>query len=105
MVSRMKGVRGILRQKFRPAVKTGWLEGAALNYRGFVPLTTMSTWRLPHREQTSLSRHSRTEVFSAVAACMLGGIRLYLMLTISAPDDQPHTGSRGLAECHRRPGL
>jgi hypothetical protein len=40
-----------------------------------------------------------------VAACKLGGIRLDLMATISAPDDQPDTGPRHAAERHRRAGF
>jgi hypothetical protein len=55
-----------------------------VGYRA-VPVITVSTSRLFHREQTSRSRQSRTEVSAPYPAA----IGLDLMLACLAPDDKP----------------
>jgi hypothetical protein len=42
-------------------------------YRRAVPVTTMSTCRPPHPEQTSRSRQSRTDVFAPYEAAISAG--------------------------------
>jgi hypothetical protein len=41
----------------------------------------------------------------AVSSRHFGGIGLNLMSAFEAPDDEPNTGSRRAAECHRRAGF
>jgi hypothetical protein len=68
-------------------------------YRRSVPLTTKSTSRPPQLEQTSGSRQSRS-----VLPRQFSGARFDPMAAVAAPHDQAHSGSGGVAQCHRWPG-
>jgi hypothetical protein len=57
-------------------------KSSQADHRRLVPLTTMSTCRLPRREQTSGSRQSRTEVPSRCRLSVLGGAGCDLMPSI-----------------------
>ena len=85
---------------------TGALERphTAPHYRRS-PVTTISTARLPQREQTSRSRQSGTGVLGAVSFGHFGGIGFDSMAAFPTPDDEPNMGSRRTAERHRRAGL
>ena len=69
--------RTLARRPRLPADADNCLHQVA-SYLRSVPLTTMSTWWLPHREQTSLSRHSRT-VACSVATSVRGRVPAHLM--------------------------
>lgn len=73
--------------------------------RRAVPVTTMSTWRLPQQEQNSRSPPFGNRGLSAVSLCLLGRIGLDLMAAISAPNDEANLGTGSVAERHRRTRL
>ena len=58
------------------------------------------TLRLPHREQTSRSRQSRTLV--PLSLGHLGRVALGPVTACLAPHDEPDTGRSGVAERHPR---
>ena len=68
------------------------------------PLTTISTCRLPQREQTGRELQS-SRGCRPVSLGRLGGIGLDLMLAFSAPNDQPDAGGGSVAERHQWTGL
>ena len=73
--------------------------------RRSVPLTTILICRLPHCEQTSRSRQSRTGVPARCWWATWPGSRSTVMAARPAPDDQPKLGFRRIAERHRRAGF
>jgi hypothetical protein len=77
----------------QPAGTQRGLACAVGGYRRSILLTTMSTWRRPHREQTSLSRHSRTVVRAPWWRASSGGIEL------DRRQSQHHTISRPRPRC------
>jgi hypothetical protein len=64
---------------------------------------TISTCRLPQREQASRLAPIEHGHVGAAPSSYLGGIGLDLMLAFLAPDDQPAACGGCVAERHRRP--
>jgi hypothetical protein len=69
----------------------------------FSPVTTMSTLRLPHCEQTSRRRHSDTGISDTYQQSLLCRVRFAPLTTCFAPDVKPEDfGRGGASEGHRR---
>ena len=68
----------------------------------FVPVTTMSTSRLPHCEHTSRRAPFRHWRLWPIPACLLGRVRFTPVTTCFAPDGKPELGRGDAFECHRR---
>jgi hypothetical protein len=90
----------LLQYRFLPSKATLVLTqpraAAALAYRRSVPVTTISTRRLPHREHTSRPCQSGTGILGPVALSHLGGVRHAPIAAIVAPDEQAHLSAVAL---------
>jgi hypothetical protein len=78
------------------------IRGGSNGLRAHFTRATISTCRLPQREQISRSRQSRTAVSAPYRVAISAGSGSTLMLAILAPNDQPELGSGGATQRHRR---
>jgi hypothetical protein len=78
---------------------------ACQRYRCSVPVTTMSTSRLAHGEQTRRLRHLRDWHLGAIPFGHLGSVKLDLVAAYLALYDKPHARHSRIPERHRRSRL
>jgi hypothetical protein len=81
------------------------IRGGSNGLRAHFTRATISTRRLPQREQASRLAPIEGRRFNAITSSHLGGIGLDLMLAFLAPHDQPDACSGGATQRHRRAGL
>ena len=74
------------------------------SYRRSVPVTTISTARLPAARAQEPISPIENAGSGAITPGHMGRVGLDLVAARLAPHDQPHLGVRCVAKCHRRAG-